>query len=86
MSIAERLASLQRHLDALMPEDEDAPPSCHDPFHDRLDYRTIAAPLFSGITDLPPAPRCPTCDGPRRSGGPLVAGSADALRWHPERQ
>lgn len=84
MNVALRLAAVQGVLDALVPEDEDALPPCRDPFHDHFDHRELAAPLFSGLTERPPAPLCPSCCAPRQSGGPFVTASADALRWHPE--
>jgi len=87
MSIAERLASLQRHLSAIAPVDGDPlTPRCGDAFHDVYDHRELAAPLYSVGTEQTPAARCPRCDGPRQSGPSLVAASADALRWHPERR
>lgn len=86
MNAALRLAALQQYLDVIAPTDEDAlPPRCRDAFHSQFDYRELAAPLYSGLTDLPPAARCPTCDGPRQSGPPLVVADAEALRWREDR-
>jgi len=87
MSIAERLASLQRCLSGIAPGDGDPlPPRCGDAFHSHFDHRELAAPLFSEGTDLPAVARCPLCDAPRQAGGPFVVADADALRWHPERR
>jgi len=83
MSVALRLAALQRHLNAIALAD--VPPlRCGDPFHDRFDHRELAAPLFSPGTDPPAVALCPRCAGPRQAGGPFVVADADALRWREE--
>lgn len=76
MSLQHRLAALERAPGAAVSR-------CDDPFHRpaRIDYREAMIPLCPPGTVLPPAPRCPACDGPRYPD--LIRALPATEEWRP---